>query len=273
MTPLADKLKTAKPVDLSGNEFRRPYLSRALAGGDLIYLGRYDEALPEIDFAIEANREQRAAHPDSLYARLDEAVFKGRLANALEKKGEPEEALKTMRESLALVEKLAAENAKDNYYVGTAARSRTVFAQMLARAGKFAEAASYFESAVRTEQEILSKDAAQRQSKFDLAAALGGLGNALFQSGKTDEGLAKEREALRIYAGLSVAGSGDSVLRRDFAEVAAQTAENLQRKTDAAEAQALFRQSYDVLVPMREQQTLSAFDAALLEKVANRLKG
>ncbi|HEY0461445.1 MAG TPA: serine/threonine-protein kinase [Pyrinomonadaceae bacterium] len=272
MTPLADKLKAENPVDLSGNEFRRPYLSRALAGGNLIYLGRYDEALPEIDFAIEANRQQRAAHPDSLYARLDEAVFKGRLANALEKKGAGEEALKVMRESLALNEKLAAENAKDNYYLGTAARSRTVFGQLLARTGKFAEAVSYFQNAIRMEEEILAKDAAQRQSKFDLAAALGGLGNAFFQTGKRDEGLAKQRQSLAIYAELSVAGSGDSVLRRDFAEVAAETAENLLLANEADAARALFQQSYDVLKPMQEQQTLSAFDAALLEKVADHLK-
>lgn len=272
MSPLADKLKAANPVDLSGNEFRRPYLSRALAGGNLTYLGKYDEAVTEINWAIESNKEQRTTRPDSLYARLDEAVFKGRLANALEKKGQGEEALRVMRESLSLSEKLASENPKDNYYLGTTARSRTILAQMLTRAGKFDEAISYFQHSIKTEEEILSKDAGQKQSKFDLASAYGGLGNALVQTGKIEEGLNKEQKALQIYDELAVANSGDSVLRRDFAEVAVQTAENLLQKNETARAKQLFQQSYDVLKPMEDQRTLSAFDAGLLEKVASHLK-
>jgi serine/threonine protein kinase len=272
MTPLAEKLAKEKPVDLSGNEFRRPYLGHGLASADLIYLGRYDEALSEINTAIEANKQQRAAHPDSIYARLDEAVFKERLAKALEGKGNFEEALKTMRESLEISEKLAAENAKDNYYLSSAASTKTHLAQMLIRAGKFSEAIPYFQNAIKTDEEILAKDAKQKQAKFNLAAAYGGLGKALAQTGKNDEGLANEQKALDIYREINAASSADSVLRHDFAQISAQTAENFIKKNEAERAKSLFQQSYDILSRMREQGTLSAVDAELLAKIAARLK-
>ncbi|MBS1794707.1 MAG: protein kinase [Acidobacteria bacterium] len=268
MTPLADRLQTEAPVDLSGNEARRPYLSRALAGGDLAYLGRYDEALTELNRVLEAVREQRAARPDSLYARLDEAVFKQRLADVLEKNGAAAEAVKTMREALALTDRLAAENSKDDSYRGTAARSRTLFARMLVRAGKYGEAIALFRESITAEAEILSRDAGRKQSKFDLAAARGGLGRALAETGRLDAGLAEERRAVEIFDQLGVRDSGDSVLRRDFAETAVETAENLRRKNEPAAAATLFRQAFDVLRPMREQGTLSAADGPLFDRAA-----
>ena len=271
MSPLAEKLAKENPVDLSGNEFRRPYLGHGLAGADLIYLGRYDEALTEINSALEANKAQQSTHPDSNYAQLDEAVFKERLAKILERRGAAEVALKTMRESLGISEKLAAENSKDNYYLGSAASTRTHLAQMLARNGKFVEAIPYFQSAIKSDGEILAKDAQQKQAKFNLAASYGGLGNAFALTGKMDEGLIKQQKAIEIYSEINVPSSGDSILRRDFAEVAEQTAENLLKKKDFARARQLFQQSFDILKAMREQETLSAADADLMGKIAVQL--
>jgi len=271
MTPLADKLARENPVDLSGNEFRRPYLGHGLASADLIYLGENDEALKEINSALDSNKEQLASHPDSIYARLDEAVFYERLSKIFERRGAIDEALETMRESLDISDKLATENAKDNYYLGSAASVRLHLAQLLARGGKYAEAIPYFQSAIKADEQILNADASQRQAKFSLAAAYGGLGNSLVKTGKTDEGLANEKKALETYATIDVANSGDAVLRRDYAEISMLTAEDLMKESGAAqekeEARELFQKSLQILKPMREEGTLSAADVQMIEKI------
>ena len=261
--PVAVELREKHIADTSDHRFRRPYLSRALAGNSLTYLGRYDEAITEIRAALQETATVRQKFPLGPFERLDESVFTYRLAIALERSGRRDEAIETMTTSLSLIEALMNDEPKNLSNRTTAAFQNSQFASLLLRANKPAESVKYFRRAVELYEKILAADAEQKQARADLAYAYGGLGLALAQTGNT-EGLADERQAISFYQKLEAAKSSNVVLLRDYAETLGRAGETcLLNGTNSVvvEAKQLFQQSLIIWTEMRDRGTLSKVDA------------
>jgi tetratricopeptide (TPR) repeat protein len=277
MQPLAYELKEKNPADTSGNQFRRPYLTRSLAGGNLAYLGNYGEAITEIQAALEENEKARAERPENMMARLDEYAFNRRLGVAFEQSGDLESSLSVMNKSISVIEEIAKTSPKDKSYQTALARTHTIYGQILARAGKFDDAIVNFRRSIELNETILASDAQAKQAKADLSAGYGGLGNALAQKGQTAEGLVAQQKSLGLFEEITAANSSDALILRDFAEVLVQTAENILKSADKnsskAAAQKLLQTSFNVWSKMKNQGTLSAFDAGQPDKISNLLAG
>ncbi len=73
--PVAVELREKHTADRTIHRFRRPYLSRALAGGSLMFLGKYEEAIAEFQAAIQDTKARREQFPRGSFGRWDESVF------------------------------------------------------------------------------------------------------------------------------------------------------------------------------------------------------
>ncbi|MDQ3180693.1 MAG: serine/threonine-protein kinase [Acidobacteriota bacterium] len=275
MLPIADELKEKNPTDTSDNQFRRPYLTRSLAGGNLAYLGSYDEAIAEIQAALDENEKARAARPENMMARLDEYAFNRRLAIALEQSGRRELSLAAMRKSIGIIEEITKTSPKDKSYQSGLARTHTIFGQMLARAGNFDEAIVNFRRSIELNETILALDAQAKQSKADLATGYGALGDALARKGQIADGLTNEQKSLQLFDELAAANSSDALILRDFAEVSEQTAENMLKSGDVNSSQQalkLFQISFEVWEAMRQKGILNRVDERKPEEVSAQLQ-
>jgi tetratricopeptide (TPR) repeat protein len=273
--PIAVELKEKDSTDPSTHKFRRPYLSRALATSNLIFLGKYDEATTEIRQALDENAQTRAQFPEGMIERLDEGVFNHHLAIALERGGRREQAIEAMKKSPAIIEQLIKDDPKDVRNQTSAAQYSSMYGHLLVRAGKPDAAVEYFNRAIELNEKVIAADAAQKQAKADLAYAYGGRGNALARTGKTAEGLADGRKALTLYEESAAANSSNIVLLRNYAETLAETGENyLLAGADKSpdKARDLLEQSLAIWLRMREREMLSSFDAEQPEKIRNRLE-
>ncbi|MFN2542022.1 MAG: protein kinase [Chthoniobacterales bacterium] len=271
--PVASELRQKHSADQSDHKFRRPYLSRALAGNSLTYLGRYDEAIAEIRAAIDEVAATRQRFPRGPFERLDESVFNYRLAFALERSGQRSQAIDAMRKSLALAEALTSENAKDLSHRTNAAFVNSQLASLLLRAGQSAESLKYFHRAVELDEQILAADPEQKQVKNDLAYAYGGLGRALAETGDAAEGLAHEHKALALFEKLEPAESSNVVLLHDYAETLERAGETcLLRGNNDSEGKQLLQRSLGIWAAMRDRGTLAQADANKPDEVETELE-
>ena len=153
--PIAVELREKHSADPSDHRFRRPYLSRAQAARSLTYLGRYDEAITEMRAALEENAAARQKFPLGPFEKLDESVFDGVLAIALERSGQVDQAIEKMKSAAALAETLLVSEPKDVSCQGNAALENLQLGSLLLRTGKAAESIKYFQRAA----EVYEKDA------------------------------------------------------------------------------------------------------------------
>ncbi len=261
--PIAVELREKHSADLNDSRFRRPYLSRALAAGNLTYLGRYDEAIAEIRAALEENAAARQRFPLGPFERLDQSVFHYRLAIALERSGQTDQAIEKMQSAAALAETLLAGEEKDVSCRTNAALETFQLGSLLLRTGKAAESIKYFQRAVEVYEKIVAADDQQKQAKADLACTYGALGYAEAKTDNMSQGLADEHKALASYDKLDAAKTSNVFLRHDYAEALDRAGETclLSGTNNVAEAKHFFQQSLSTWMDMRERGTLSKVDA------------
>ena len=261
--PVAVELREKHASDHSDARFRRPYLSHGLNANCLIYLGRYDEAKAEIHTALDELAATRQKFPAGPYERLDESVFAQRLAVALERGGEREEAIDTAKRSLELIEALSSQEPKNLFYRTATALENSQYAHLLLRADRLDDAIGYFHRAIELYEAVLSADPEQRQAKADMAFAYGGLGWVLMKTGQLTEGLADEGKAVTYYDEVGGAKTSNVGLLRDYAETLERAGESYLVGFHApTEAKQLLTRSLEAWKLIQDRGVLSAADAS-----------
>jgi tRNA A-37 threonylcarbamoyl transferase component Bud32/tetratricopeptide (TPR) repeat protein len=273
--PIAVELREKHSADPSDHRFRRPYLSRALAAGNLTYLGRYDEAIAEIRAALEENAAARQRFPLGPFERLDQSVFNYRLAIALERGGKLDQAIEKMHFAATLAETLLADEAKDFSCRINAALENLQLGSLLLRTGKGAESIKYFRRAAEVYEKVVAADDQQKQAKADLACTYGALGYAEAKTDNVSQGLVDEHKALASYNKLDAAKTSNVFLLHDYAEALARTGETCllinPTPESATEAKAFLERSLSIWTLMRDRHTLCAADAGKPDEVAARI--
>lgn len=272
--PIAVELREKHSADPSDQRFRRPYLSRALAAGNLTYLGRYDEAIADIHAALEDNAAVRKKFPLGPFERLDQSVFNYRLAIALDRSGKFDQAVEKMHFAAGLAETLLVDEAKDFSCQTNAALENLQLGGLLLRTGKAGESIKYFQRAAEVYENVVAADDQRKQAKADLACTYGALGYAEAKTDNVSQGLADEHKALASYDKLDAAKTSNVFLLHDYAETLDRTGETcLLNPTpeSAAEAKAFLERSLTIWTLMRDRHTLCAADAGKPDEVAARI--
>jgi eukaryotic-like serine/threonine-protein kinase len=237
--------------------------------GDLLARkGELDTAEKRYRQALALRRTVAAIRSDP-QSREDVQVALDRAGKIADLRGNSDDALAAYRERLDISRALVSESPPNTNTARVEGLS-VAYAKVgvvLVHTGHHAEAVEYFRQSVELRRQLVALDATDWYRRELLADALEGLGNALARSGKPDEGIPLQTEAVDRYRAV-VAHDPNNVDLQHGLAVALNAYASAKMPTDRGAALAAAHQSLDIF------RTLAAGDSpppAALRDVAATL--
>ena len=197
--------------------------------------------------ALDECRAEQIKRPDEQILRRNEANILLILAIALENSGASREGFERIRKSLAVREKIAAENLGDSNYQTFVADAEIITGQRLVRQNQPTEAADHFRRAHSSYEKAVASDSERIQSKILAARTRIYLGNALVINGKTSEVLTLLHEAVNFFETINAGISIDANLKSYYAESLLRLADALSKnRENQDEALELYRRNLEI---------------------------
>jgi len=242
--------------------------------------GRTDEAIANARLVIGIMEKQVAADPKNTFARRSLSVSYNSLGKCLLQSGDARGAIENHQKSLKIVEEIAAadpgnaENSRDVSY------TKQVLAEAQAAAGDRETALNNFRESIAALETQLQTDSSNAQIKDDLAVCLVEAGKILTAKGESAKAADFFRRALPFAEDALRNNPLNNRIRARYAKhyfaagktfmKLAQTERSEQIKAEACK---YLNNSFKVWNEMKQNGTLSTFDAGRPDEVVQELAG
>lgn len=263
-----EKAATGNPENFAAqDEYARSY---EVLGDGLGRTNLKEERLNSYEKALEIRQQLLAKKPDDPKLPRSIALTFLKVGGATDPK--KPEALEDVRQAIAMLEKLAANDANNERAYREVGFGYYELGQVQLAAGDFPGALTSRDKAFAIREKVSELDPKNVQARFDLGVAHGDLAEALSANGQQAKALEHAERALSILQGLSAADPTNAVYQRNvalcyekFGEIHSRLGIDrvrsiTQRNKDWTEARNSYRKGLEVFSKLRERGTLMPAD-------------